>query len=324
MIADNRIHGARFMPGEVSVNWERMHPWMEEFLVHLRDERGASKHTLRNYRIDLVSFHAYFRAAQGDAFDPATITSVDLRAFLSSLYEKNAKTSIARRLAALRSFYRYLFRRGLVAADVAERVPLPRAEKRLPRHLSLEETERLLAAPEAASALGLRNRAILELLYSTGLRVAELASLDVDDLTAIPETEGGTLRVEGKGRKERIVVCGATARSAVAAYLSRREEFGPEEEETALFLNSRGGRLTVRSVERMVETVARAAGLPSDITPHTLRHSFATHLLANGADLRIIQELLGHASLSTTQKYTHLELEQLVREYRSAHPKALE
>ena len=154
--------------------------------------------------------------------------------------------------------------------------------------------------------------------------MAELAALDTDDITSIPETEGGTLRVFGKGKKERVVVCGATARRAVAAYLDRREEFGPEEEETALFLNSRGGRLTVRSIERMVETVARSAGLSGDVTPHTLRHSFATHLLANGADLRVIQELLGHSSLSTTQKYTHLELEQLIREYRNAHPKAIE
>ncbi len=295
---------------------------MEDFLSHLRDEKDASVHTLRNYRIDLASFSAYFQAARGGSFEPGSITSVELRAYLSSLYEKNAKTSIARRFAALRSFYKFLFRKGLVEADVAERVPLPRTEKRLPRHLSLEETERLLAAPESASALGLRNRAILELLYSTGLRVAELAALDVDDVTGIPETEGGTLRVVGKGRKERIVVCGATARRAVAAYLARREEFGPEEDESALFLNSRGGRLTVRSIERMVEVQARAAGLPGDVTPHTLRHSFATHLLANGADLRVIQELLGHSSLSTTQKYTHLELEQLLREYRHAHPKA--
>jgi integrase/recombinase XerC len=295
---------------------------MEDFLTYLRDERDASVHTLRNYRIDLVSYSSYFRAARGGEFDPASVTSVELRAYLSSLYEKNAKTSIARRLAALRSFYKFLFRKGLVDSDVAERVPLPRTERRLPRHLSLEETERLLGAPEAGSALGSRNRAILELLYSTGLRVAELASLDTDDLVAIPEAEGGTIRIVGKGRKERLVVCGSTARAAVAAYLDRREEFGPEEEETALFLNARGGRLTVRSIERMVETVARAAGLPGDVTPHTLRHSFATHLLANGADLRVIQELLGHSSLSTTQKYTHLELEQLVREYRSAHPKA--
>jgi integrase/recombinase XerC len=297
---------------------------MEEFLDHLRDEKNASVHTLRNYRIDLASYAAFFKNSIGDNFDPGKITTVELRSYISSLYEKNAKTSIARRLAALRSFYKFLFRRGLVDADVAERVPLPRTEKRLPRHLSVEETEKLLGTPECANAMGMRNRAILELLYSTGLRVAELASLDTDDITAIPELEGGALRVTGKGKKERLVVCGVTARKAVAAYLDRREEFGPEEEESALFLNSRGGRLTVRSIERMVESVARAAGLPGDVTPHTLRHSFATHLLANGADLRVIQELLGHSSLSTTQKYTHLELEQLVREYRVAHPKAID
>jgi integrase/recombinase XerC len=312
------------MGANLSVSFKGMHPWMEDFLSHLRDEKDASVHTLRNYRIDLVSFSAYFRQTQGDSFDPKAITSLDLRAYLSSLYEKNAKSSIARRLAALRSFYRFLYRKGLVESDVAERVPLPKTEKRLPRHLSLEETERLLGAPEPNNALGLRNRAILELLYSTGLRVAELASLDSDDLTQIPQAEGGTLRVLGKGKKERLVVCGATARAAVASYLDRRQEFGPEDEETALFLNSRGGRLTVRSIERMVEISARAVGLPGDVTPHTLRHSFATHLLANGADLRLIQELLGHSSLSTTQKYTHIELDQLMREYRSAHPKAVE
>ncbi len=295
---------------------------MEDFLNHLRDEKNASAHTLRNYRIDLAAFSAYFQASHGERFDPAGITALDLRAFLSSLHEKNAKTSIARRLATLRSFYRFLFRKGLVESDVAERVPLPKTEKRLPRHLSPEETERLLGTPAITNAGGLRNRAILELLYSTGLRVAELAALDVADVADIPAGEGGTIRVLGKGRKERLVVCGNAASSAVAAYRARREEFGPEPEEAALFLNSRGGRLTVRSIERMVEAVALEAGLPGDVTPHTLRHSFATHLLANGADLRLIQELLGHSSLSTTQKYTHLELEQILREYRVAHPKA--
>jgi len=310
------------MVRELSVSFKGMHPWMEDFLSHLRDEKDASVHTLRNYSIDLASFSRYFQSAKAEAFDPAAITPLELRAYLSSLYGKNAKTSIARRLAALRSFYRFLYRKGLVQTDVAERVPLPKTEKRLPRHLSLEETEKLLGTPEPSSALGLRNRAILELLYSTGLRVAELAALDTDDLTAIRSLEGGTLRVLGKGKKERLVVCGATARAAVANYLDRRQEFGPEEEETALFLNSRGGRLSVRSVERMVEVAARLAGLPGDVTPHTLRHSFATHLLANGADLRLIQELLGHSSLSTTQKYTHVELQQIMREYRSAHPTA--
>lgn len=293
---------------------------MEDFLQHLQVEKNASVHTLRNYRIDLESFAAYFQSSHGEGFHPKELTAVDLRAYLSRLHEKNAKTSIARRLAALRSFYRYLFRQGLVESDIAVRVPSPKTEKRLPRHLSFEETEQLLEAPEASSAMGLRNRAILELLYSTGLRVAELAALNTTCFDSVP-AEGGTIRVVGKGRKERLVVCGGKASEAVAKYLERREEFGPEEEELALFLNSRGGRLSVRSIERMVEEMAREAGLPDHVTPHTLRHSFATHLLANGADLRLIQELLGHSSLSTTQKYTHVELEQLVREYRAAHPK---
>lgn len=273
---------------------------------------------MRNYKIDLTSFADYC----GAHFEPAQVSPLELRSYLSSLHEKFAKTSIVRRFAAIRSFYRFLFRKGLVESDVAERIPLPKTEKRLPRYLSVEETESLLSAPEAGNASGLRNRAILELLYSTGLRVAELAALSLSDIAGISSAEGGTLRVVGKGRKERVVVCGSAAGKAIASYLERREEFGPEPEELALFLNSRGGRLTVRSVERMVVEMARAAGLPGDVTPHTLRHSFATHLLGNGADLRLIQELLGHSSLSTTQKYTHLELEQLMREYRTAHPKA--
>lgn len=300
-----------------------MHPWMEDFLQHMQVERNASVHTLRNYRMDLESFSAYFQSSHGENFDPKALTSLDLRAYLSSLHEKSAKTSIARRLAALRSFYRFLYRKGLVDVDIAVRVPSPKTEKRLPKHLSFEETEALLDAPEVGTALGLRNRAILELLYSTGLRVAELAALDTTCFDTIPAGEGGTIRVLGKGRKERLVVCGGKASEAVAKYLERREEFGAEEEELALFLNSRGGRLTVRSVERLVEDAARQAGLPDHVTPHVLRHSFATHLLANGADLRLIQELLGHSSLSTTQKYTHVELEQLIREYRSAHPKGV-
>ncbi len=300
-----------------------MHPWMDEFLEQMRVEQRASAHTLRNYRIDLVSFFTYLESLRGPGFDPGSISQLDLRAYLSSLFEKSARSSIARRLAAIRSFYRFLYRQGRVPSDIAARVPLPKAEKRLPRHLSLQEMELLLATPSITTSLGLRNRAILELLYSTGLRVAELAALNLDDVTSASEGGSHTLRVLGKGAKERIVVYGSTARSALENYVMAREDFGPEEEERALFLNARDGtRLSVRSIERMVEATAREAGLPPDVTPHTLRHSFATHLLAGGADLRLIQELLGHSSLSTTQKYTHIELESLLAEYRLAHPKA--
>ncbi|MGZ3711803.1 MAG: tyrosine-type recombinase/integrase, partial [Bdellovibrionota bacterium] len=204
-----------------------------------------------------------------------------------------------------------------IQKDSAARIPLPKAEKKLPAYLSVEETERLLIAPEEGTREGLRNRAILELLYSTGLRVSELAALDLSDLSA-----EGTILVLGKGKKERLVVFGTYARKSVDEYLAMRNEFKPDEDEVALFVNSRGGRLSVRGIERIVHDSAMLAGLPNDVSPHTLRHSFASHLLARGADLRVIQELLGHSSLSTTQKYTHIEIEQLMREYQDAHPKA--
>lgn len=236
--------------------------------------------------------------------------------------------SISRRLSAIRSFFRFLHREGVLERDESVDVPLPKTEKRLPAYLTPVEAERLLAVPESTTPEGLRDRAILELLYSTGLRVSELVGLSLGALQPAPETGGGTIRVIGKGRKERLVVYGSTAAAAVAEYLQVRSELflagerARGEAETALFLNQRGGRLTARSVERLVAAHALKAGLTKDVTPHTLRHSFASHLLANGADLRLIQELLGHSSLSTTQKYTHIEMEQLLREYRTAHPRA--
>lgn len=298
---------------------------MERFLRHMQEEKGASPHTVRNYGIDLRSFLDYLKAS-GSSLSGAG--GLVLRAYLSHLYEKNAKVSISRRLSAIRSFYRFLHKQGAVDRDESVDVPLPKAEKKLPVYLTQPEAEKLLATPPTGSADGLRDRAILELLYSTGLRVSELVALDCDSLLPAPETGGGTIRVLGKGRKERLVVFGSTAADAVAAYLARRQEFflvgekAAAAEETALFLNQRGGRLTARSVERMVASCALRAGLSADVTPHTLRHSFASHLLANGADLRLIQELLGHSSLSTTQKYTHIEMEQLLREYRNSHPRA--
>ena len=295
--------------------------WKDDFFAYLRDERNASEHTLRNYGLDLAAFYAYLKSLKGAAFDLRQVSELDIRAFLSSLYEKQSRASIARRMAAIRSFFTFLHRRGHLTKDAAARVPLPKPEKKLPVYLSIEETKRLLLVPDAESREGLRNRAILELLYSTGLRVSELASLSLGDLHA-DGGGGGTIQVLGKGKKERLVVYGDHARKAVADYLAMRVEFAPDEEEAALFLNSRGGRLSVRGIERIVHDSALAAGLPSDVSPHTLRHSFASHLLAKGADLRIIQELLGHSSLSTTQKYTHLEIERLLREYQSAHPKA--
>lgn len=295
--------------------------WAERFFEYLQNERSASEHTLRNYGLDLAAFLSYLESLKGEGFSLQEVSELDIRAYLSSLYEKQARSSIARRMAAIRSFFHFLHRRGHLTKDAAARVPLPKAEKKLPVYLSVPETERLLSAPEATSREGIRNRAILELLYSTGLRVSELVSLDCEDLRA-DAGGGGTIQVLGKGKKERIVVYGEFAQKAVADYLTIRSSFKPEKEERALFLNSRGGRLSVRGIERIVQESALIAGLSAEVSPHTLRHSFASHLLAKGADLRIIQELLGHSSLSTTQKYTHLEIGQLLKEYESAHPKA--
>ncbi len=295
--------------------------WVEDFFVYLKTERNASVHTLRNYGMDIQAFLAYFRSLRGPSASLAEVDSLSLRAYLSHLFEKNSGATVARKLASLRSFFRFLHQKGCIPTDEAALVPVPKTEKKLPNYLSVAEVTRLLEVPDG-SMEGLRNRAILELLYSTGLRVSELVGLNLDDLVFAPEG-GGTIQVLGKGRKERLVVFGQLAQAAVEAYIAQRSGFtkgDADEEEPALFLNRWGTRLTVRSIERMVQAQGRLAGLPL-VTPHTLRHSFASHLLANGADLRMIQELLGHASLSTTQKYTQIELEQLLRDYRAAHPK---
>ncbi len=298
-----------------------------EFLDYLKLERDASPHTLRNYGLDIAAFLKYLNEAKGAGYPLSAVDSLTLRAYLSSLHEGHARSSISRHLAALRSFFRYLRLRGLVSQDEAALIPLPKTEKRLPIYLSVAEVERLLGAAGGDTKEKIRNRAIVELLYSTGLRVSELAALDQEEFVAAAGSgEAGSLRVLGKGKKERVVVFGSLAREAVMEYLAVRNQFflaGKLTSEPALFLNSRGGRLTVRSVERVVHAAALEAGLSPEVSPHTLRHSFATHLLANGADLRLIQELLGHSSLSTTQKYTHLELEQILTEYRRAHPKAV-
>lgn len=291
--------------------------WVDEYLEYLKSAKAASPHTLRNYRMDLSSFLQYL--AEGGSKSLDRVSSLEFRAYVSSLMEKNARASVSRKLSALRSFFRWLHREGKIENDTASLVPLPKAEKKLPRYLSLAEMKLLLEAPERESMDGARDRAILELLYSTGLRVSELCSLDQGQLEWSPKAEqGGVIRVVGKGDKERLVVFGAKAREALEHYLDKRGQ----REVKAVFLNLRGGRLTTRSVERMVVHYAGRAGLSRDITPHTLRHSFASHMLAAGADLRLIQELLGHSSLSTTQRYTHIELAQLLKEFERAHPRA--
>jgi tyrosine recombinase XerC len=283
-----------------------------EFLRYLDLQRGASRHTLRGYATDLAEFRAFLsREGIGDLADadPRAI-----RAWLVLLHDRKlAKSSIARKLATVRSCFRYLARLGVVEFNPARQVRSPKLPKRLPSFLPKDESKGLLDAETERSEAGLRDHALLELLYATGLRVAECCGLDLDDV----DRRRGAVRVMGKGGKERVVPAGDAALGALDAWLSVRGE-----ESGALFTNLRGGRLGTRSVHRIVKCRARAAGIDRRVTPHTLRHTFATHMLGEGADLRLIQELLGHSRLTTTQRYTHVSPEHLMKVYDSAHPRA--
>jgi integrase/recombinase XerC len=311
---------------------------IEEYLGYLQAERDASAHTLRNYRVDLTQFLAYLRerSGVGRVPAPAGVDHLAIRGFLARLHgARLAKTSVARKLAALRSLFRFLCREGRLAANPAELVQSPRLPARTARHLTVDEVFQLLAAPEhltaaekakdtkAAGALRARDRAILELFYASGLRIGELVALNLADVNR----GEGLARVRGKGRKERIVPVGRKALEALRAYVEVRSTIHPQgvtvpRGSEALFLNHRGGRLTARGVSRIVLTHLLRSGLGRRITPHGLRHSFATHLLSAGADLRAIQELLGHARLSTTQRYTHVGLDRVLEVYDRAHPRA--
>ncbi len=285
---------------------------VDAFLRYLAAERGASPHTLRSYATDLRDCAAFLHRRGLGALPDADARVI--RGYLADLHARGlARTSIARRLATLRSFYRFLIRRGRARANPAREVRTPSLPRRLPGHLPIDQSEALFRQPVGDGEADRRDRAVLELLYASGVRVAELAGLDVGDL----DLREGSVRVLGKGRRERVVPLGQKAIDALRAYLGPRESGrGP------VFRNGRGGRLTVRSLHRIVRGRARAAGLAGRVTPHTLRHTFATHLLDAGADLRLIQELLGHARLTTTQRYTHVSAERLVRVYDAAHPRA--
>jgi integrase/recombinase XerC len=282
------------------------------FLEYLGVERGSSPHTLRSYATDLTEFTRFLADEKIGGLAEADTRAV--RAYLARLHQRRlSKATIARKLAAVRSCFRFMARRGVLEVNPARQVRSPRLGRRLPSFLPKDEATQLLDAGPAAGAAGLRDRALVELLYASGLRVAECCGLDVDDLD-----EGRrTVRVLGKGDKERVVPVGETALEALAAYLAMRGRA-----RGALFRNARGGRLTTRSALRIVKGLARRAGLGQRVTPHTLRHSFATHMLGEGADLRLIQELLGHSRLSTTQRYTHVSPEHLMRVYDATHPRA--
>ena len=292
-----------------------------QFLQYLRVERGSSPHTLKGYREDLIAAAEYFADDSGASPEPATITAVELRGFLSALHEAGfAKTSIARKLASLRSFYRYGQREGWASSNPARALRNPRKGRSLPHFLTTEEIGKLLAAPPADSPMGLRDRAILETLYSAGLRVSELVGLCDGDA----DLGQGVLRVRGKGRRERLSPLGSYAVRALEAWLKIRNiaPGEPQGREAPVFTNRFGTRLTVRSVGRMLEKYLRETGLDRRTSPHTLRHSFATHLLDRGADIRSVQELLGHKSLVTTQIYTHVSTASLRAAYERAHPRA--
>jgi len=295
---------------------------MEELLTkfrgHLELERGASPYTLRNYTSDLREFLGFLRA-EGiislEMVDPPL-----LRRYLGWLLEQGkARSSIARKMSALRSFYRYLTAESLISSNPLETASSVRQEKRLPGFLSLEDMNRLLAAPDASTPQGLRDRAILELLYACGLRVSEIVKLDLEQV----DLEARQIRVWGKRSKQRLALMGVPAATALAAYLSKgRPKLLKKRRSPALFVNRYGGRLVQRRIQYLVKEYAAKAGLDNSVHPHLLRHTFATHLLDGGADLRVVQELLGHASLSSTQIYTHVSQSQARKIYLAAHPMA--
>lgn len=295
---------------------------VDRFLTYLKVERNASDLTVKSYREDLTALAEYLAEARsGRCPEPGEVTVMELRGYVSALHEAGyAQTTIARRLASLRSFFRFGQREGWVANNPAKPLRNPRKPRRLPHFLSTEEIGRLLVAPSNSDPMGLRDRAILETMYSAGLRISETVGLDESDL----DFEAGILRVRGKGRKERLAPIGSYAMQALRRWLavrrvSPREPQGPQ---SPVFVNKFGRRITTRSVARMLEKYLRSTGLDSRTTPHSLRHSFATHLLDRGADIRSVQELLGHKSLVTTQIYTHVSTTGLREAYQKAHPRA--
>lgn len=317
---------------------------LQDFLDYLRLNRNASPHTVRAYESDIGQFIGALAARRGAKRSALTAADVDLaaiRAFLEALYRRgNTRSSAARKISAVRTFARYLRHEGALADDPTALVSAPRREQKIPAHLTEEDMARLLESPDAASPLGRRDRAILELFYASGLRLGELVALDLADV----DVPGRMVRVMGKGRKERVVPFNRSAAEALRAWLRDRETIvagalvpegpararlvearrgrRPREREEPLFVNYRGDRLSARSVHRLVRRHVAQCSLRFGISPHALRHSFATHLLQRGADLRAIQELLGHARLSTTQRYTHVDVAQLMAVYRRAHPRA--
>jgi integrase/recombinase XerC len=306
---------------------------LRAFLEYLRLNRNASAHTSAAYESDVtqfLTFAAQYRGITLAALEPTHVELGTIRAFMADLYRQgHARTSVARKLSALRAFGRYLRREGWIESDPAALAVGPKREQKIPAHLSVDEMSRLLEMPDVSTALGRRDRAVLELFYASGLRLSELVGLDLDEVNL----RARMVRVMGKGAKERLVPFNTATEQSIRAWLADRATLRSQSRTSKvpspkpgarepLFVNFRGARLTGRSVQRLVARYVSACSTRFGISPHALRHSFATHLLQRGADLRAIQELLGHVQLSTTQRYTHVNAAQLLDVYRKAHPRA--
>jgi integrase/recombinase XerC len=290
---------------------------LDQYLNFLEHEKNASPHTISSYRRDLLQLAQYMEER---SMTLKEIDNIALRGFLARLHEaKNKKSTIARKLASVRSFLQYCMKKKWLEDNPAKIVSTPKQEQHVPSFLSEEEVAEFLDLPQSRQPLDLRDKAILEFLYATGIRVSELVNINLDEVNF----EERLIRIMGKGKKERIVPFGRLAADSLKFYILARSQITKGDiEEKALFVNYRGERLTSRSVERIVDKYIRVTAIQRKISPHSLRHSFASHLLSRGADLRVIQELLGHESLATTQKYTHLDLKQLLKVYRKSHPRS--
>lgn len=306
----------------------QLHHFIAQFMGYLESQKGYSHHTIKNYEVDLEHFSNFLAENRRPTGKEGTSTGLEdidfllIREYLGNMYDRYKRTTIARRLSALRSFFYFLERKGFVTGNPAADVSTPKRGRYIPAYLPVDEMFRLLERPDREKPLGLRDLAILEVLYSCGIRVSELSGLNISSI----DFDQRLVRVLGKGNRERIVPIGRMALEAVENYLEAtlplRKKVRSSAQDGPLFINFRGGRLTTRSIGRIVKKYANECGLMTEITPHSLRHTFATHLLDGGADLRSVQELLGHVSLSTTQKYTHVTLQRLMEVYDKAHPRS--
>jgi len=290
-----------------------MKRFMEKFEKYLDIEKNYSEHTLRSYKTDLKELDEFVKGQ-----DPKLITRLDIRRFLAGLKARGiSKRTIIRKMAAIRSFFKFLFRDGYIDNNPAGSIFTPRADKKLPEFLDYDRTIKLITSPSTDTLLGLRDRALLEVLYSTGTRVSELSGLDLESIDLI----AGVVKVRGKGKKERMALLGGEAQKSLRSYLNEIRS-SRKKDSRAVFLNKWGTRLSDRSIRRLIDKYVKKCGIEQKISPHSIRHSFATHLINNGADLRSVQELLGHKNLATTQIYTHLGSERIKKMYSKAHPRS--